>query len=199
MNDIFFKKNKTTSEIIVPDFKDWCIGNSLSYVFIYMIYTEKIGQLYFDINDHNIFYTIVISPILYFLYQDLFFYVMHRIAHIPFLYNRIHYVHHQYRRPTSWGGRISHIVDSNLENIAFVLPAVIIPMYDDIWKACLIFTFFWGNFLHDSTNKIGLRYLNDSIDHCLHHKYGQKNSNYAYYFNHWDKWFGTYKKINVDT
>ena len=196
-NDILIKKKlQRTNIVITPTFWEWSTGNSISYIFIYLIYTQKIGLLYFNFNQYNIIYT-YISPIPFFLLQDFMFYVMHRAAHIPFLYKRIHYIHHKYRTPTSWNGRISHYVDSNIENIAFTLPALIIPIYSHIWMICLIFTFLWGNFLHDSTNKIRLRYFNDSTDHCLHHYYGEKNCNFSYYFNHWDKFFGTYKRMRI--
>ena len=196
IQDFIFRTNKLTSVVHTPHFKEWVIGNSISYVFICLIQTSVIGKLYFNANEYSILYTII-SPLLYFFIQDFCFFLMHRIAHIPFLYKNIHYVHHKYRYPSSWAGRISHIIDSNLENIAFTIPAIIIPMYWYSWWGCLIFTFIWGNFLHDSTNKKRIKYINDNIDHTLHHYYGERNYNFSYYFNHWDKLFGTYKSLRV--
>ena len=198
IHDVTIKKNARVSNVTPIPLQEWVLGNSVSYTFIYLIYTEKIGHLYFYLNEYDIVYT-AISPVLYFLLQDFMFYIMHRIAHIPFLYKNIHCIHHKYRYPTSWAGRISHVIDSNLENIAFIFPALILPINIYLWGFCLIFSFIWGNFLHDSTNKINISYLNDNIDHCLHHYYGQKNCNFSYYFNHWDKLFGTYKKLKVNT
>lgn len=177
----------------ILDFYDWVIGNAISYVFIYLIYTQKIGYLYVNLSEYTIIYT-VISPFAYLFLQDFMFYILHRIAHIPFLYKWIHYVHHKQRPPTTWSGRISHHIDSNMENIAFTLPAMIMPINQYIWMVCLIFTFIWGNYLHDSTNRDSLYLLNDNSDHCLHHYYGENNYNFAYFFNHWDIIFRTYKK-----
>lgn len=196
LNDVVCRKNKRTTVVDIPNIIDWSIGNSISYTFIYLIYTNKIGYLYLNIDDRGGVYTIV-SPFIYLFYQDLAFYLTHRLAHTPFLYKKFHYMHHLYRRPSSWTTRISHYVDSNLENIAFTLPALFFPIHIYIWMTCMIFTLMWGNFIHDGTNQISLKLLNDNIDHCLHHSYGEKNCNFSYYFNHWDKIFGTYKKIKI--
>ena len=91
---------------------------------------------------------------------------------------------------------ISNIVDSNLENIAFIF-LVYQSMF--IYGFLSYFSLIWGNFLHDSTNKIYIPYMNDNVDHCLHHYYGQKNCNFSYYFNYCDKIFGTYKKLEIKT
>ena len=196
LNDIICRKNKRVTDIKIPRIVEWSIGNSVSYIFIYLIYTNKIGCVYLNTDDKDNFYTIM-SPFLYFFYQDLLFYIMHRLVHVSFLYKRIHYIHHLYRRPSSWVGRISHWADSNLENIAFTFPALFLPIHVDIWMGCMLFTFIWGNFIHDGTNQISIPLLNDNVDHCLHHSYGEKNCNYGYYFNLWDKIFGTYKKIKL--
>jgi len=194
LNDAIFRKNRRTTPVKIPNIIDWSVGNSLSYTFIYFIYTNKIGCLYLNIYERGGVYTTV-SPFIYLLYQDFTFYMMHRLAHTPFLYKRFHYIHHAYRRPSSWSVRISHWIDSNLENIAFTLPALFLPINTYIWMICMIFTLIWGNFIHDSTNKISLYFANDNTDHCLHHSYGEINCNFAYYFNHWDKIFGTYKRL----
>ena len=171
---------------------EWIYGNIISYTLLHYIYSQQIGLLYFNIRKHNIIYTII-SPILYFYLQDLLFYITHRLAHCNLLYRYIHYDHHMYKSPITWVSRLSHWVDSNLENVAFIIPALIIPMNIYIWFGCLIFTYAWATFLHDSRHKITLSYLNDNTDHALHHYYGKKSYNFAYYFNHWDKFFGTYK------
>ena len=194
IHDNAIKKKTYTNTVTPLQLKDWVVGNSISYTMIYLIYTQKIGYLEFHTcNITNTF----IAPILYLLSQDFLFFVMHRLAHTSLLYKNFHYVHHTFRKPSSWAGRFSHIIDSNLENIAFTFPALIIPINVYLWWTCLIFSFIWGNFLHDSTNKINIKYLNDNTDHCLHHYYGKKNYNFSYYFNHCDKFFGTYRKLKI--
>lgn len=191
--DILFRKPKKVSKFKLMYFPEFVLGNTVSYILIYLIYTQKIGFLYFDITQYNIIYTFI-SPFIYLFLQDFIFYILHRIVHIPFLYNNIHYLHHLNRYPSSWAVRVSHYIDSNIENIAFTAPALLFPIHSYLWKASLIFSSLWGNFLHDSTNKKNIKYMNDNHDHCLHHYYGLMNYNFSYYFNHWDIFFGTYKK-----
>ncbi len=195
-NRLYEKINNRASYTVDVDFKEWVLGNFLSYISIYLIYTQQIGKLYNNFDEQNNVYTFL-SPIFYFLMQDFFFYVLHRIVHTPYLYKTIHYVHHKNRKPTSWAGRMSHHIDSNLENIAFTLPAVIMPINQYIWMTCLIFTFIWGNFLHDSKKKYKIKLINDNTDHCLHHYYGEKNYNFSYYFNHWDIIFNTHRELKI--
>lgn len=194
LNDIMCRKNKHTTLVKIPNIIHWSVGNSVSYTFIYFIYTNKIGCLYLNIYERGGIYTLA-SPFIYLLYQDFTFYMMHRLAHTPFLYKRFHYIHHSHRHPSSWSVRMSHWIDSNLENIAFTIPALFFPINTYLWMICMIFTLMWGNFIHDSTNKISIKFANDNADHCLHHYYGEINYNFAYYFNHWDKIFGTYKRL----
>ena len=80
--DISIKKDTRVSKIDPLPLQEWIFGNSVSYTFIYLIYTEKTGKLYFSFNKYNIFYT-AISPILYFILKYFIFYIMHRIVHIP--------------------------------------------------------------------------------------------------------------------
>ena len=194
----FLKRRGVYPKVRLLTPQEWVAGNTVSYTLLYFIYTQQTGLLYFDIDRYGIFYA-SLSPILYFHLQDLLFYMAHRLAHTSFFYKRIHYEHHRYRSPTNWVSRLSHWVDSNLENVAFIVPAIVIPMNVYIWFACLIFTYMWGNFLHDSTRKVRITLLNDNTDHALHHYYGEKNFNFAFYFNHWDKYFGTYKKLYLNT
>lgn len=175
---------------------DWLTGNMISYLLLHFIYTQQIGKVYHDINKYNLGYT-TLSPIIYFIGQDTLFYTLHRTAHSDLLYKYIHYEHHKYRKPITWVSRLSHWVDSNLENISFIAPALFIPINIYIWAICLIFTYLWANFLHDSDNKISLYFFNDNTDHSLHHYYGKKNCNFAFYFNYLDKFFGTYKLLNI--
>ena len=196
-NRLFPPKARRT-QIELLSLREWIQGNTISYGLLYFVYSERIGLLYFNANDYGVVYTLV-SPILYFYAQDALFYAMHRLAHIDILYKYIHFQHHKYRRPTTWVSRISNWVDSNLENIAFIAPALFIPMNIYVWFTCLIFTYLWANFLHDSSHKIVLTNLNDNTDHSLHHYYGKHNYNFGFYFNHCDKFFGTYKKYKLDT
>ena len=65
--------NKDTDS--VPDFSDWVLGNGVSYVFLYLIYTKQIGHLYANVSDYSITYTLI-SPIAYFFIRN---HLFHRV------------------------------------------------------------------------------------------------------------------------
>lgn len=196
INYIFFLKNNNSNLISI---KEWLIGNSVSYFILTYLYWGILGNTYYNYNisfyglDWRIY--ILLTIICNIFLMDTFFYFLHRIAHISIVYDSIHYHHHKFRPITSWISRVSHWLDSNIENIAFTMPFIIIPTYCPIIWIILLFTFYWGCLIHDNGIKFEKKYINCPYTHNIHHKYGKKSYNYSYYFTHWDRIFKTYKKI----
>ena len=172
----------------------WFMGNLFSYFILSMLYWEDIGYTYYSLHNQNILYTISTIPIIL-LFTDTIFYFTHRLSHIEPFYQYFHYFHHQFRPIDSWISRTSNWVDSNLENIAFTIPFIIIPTHFYVMYSILIFSFYWGCLIHHSNHRdLGFQYINDSKTHNIHHRYGKDNYNFSYYFTHWDQLLGTYKK-----
>jgi len=199
INSILFN-NKLEKDYIT--LKHWFFGNIISYLILSLLYWENIGNTYYDINTSFLglnpyFYLFLTIPV-NLLLMDTFFYFLHRIAHISILYNNIHNYHHKYRPITSWISRVSHWIDSNIENIAFTMPFVLIPTYFPLMWVLLMFTFYWGCLIHDNKLDLNNKYINCPISHGIHHKYGKDNYNFSYYFTHWDRICGTYKKKKIN-
>lgn len=173
--------------------KHWFLGNLCSYSILSMLYWEDMGNTYYHLDSKPILYTIFTIPI-NLLFTDTIFYFMHRLSHNRLLYYHFHYFHHQFRPIDSWISRTSNWIDSNLENIAFTLPFIIIPTNFYIMYGLLIFSFYWGCLIHDNKLDFGNQWFNCPKIHYIHHKYGKDNYNYSYYFTHWDRLLGTYKK-----
>ena len=53
IHDISFKKDTKVSNLTPLPLQEWIVGNSVSYSFIYLVYTEKIGYLYFSFTVIN--------------------------------------------------------------------------------------------------------------------------------------------------
>jgi len=168
----------------------WFIGNLVSYVMLTLLYYNVVGRTYTNIHDHSYSYTFATIP-MNLLLTDALFYFMHRLAHLDLLYDRIHYLHHSLRPLDSWVSRASHWVDSNMENVAFTIPFVLIPTYFPLMYALLIFSFFWGSYIHNNGYRVSTGPINGAVEHAVHHHYGKKNYNFAYYFTFWDKLLGT--------
>lgn len=173
--------------------KHWFFGNLVSYTMLALLYMEIIGNTYFDINQYSIIYTISTIPI-NIIIMDTIFYFMHRLSHITFMYDNMHYFHHKFRPINSWVSRASHWIDSNLENIAFTVPFMLVPTYFPLMYIILIFTFIWGCYIHEDRLYLKNKYINDSYYHGLHHKYGRQNCNFSYYFTFWDRILGTIRE-----
>lgn len=183
--------NKTDPGLMTK--QHWFLGNIVSYTMLGLLYFGIVGNTYFDINRYSLLYTLSTIPINIFII-DTVFYFMHRASHSVFVYNNVHYFHHSFRPIHSGVSRASHWVDSNLENIAFTIPFIIVPTYFPLMFMILIFTFIWGCYIHGDILYLKNKYINDSYYHGLHHKYGQQNCNFSYYFTFWDRVFGTIRE-----
>ena len=186
LNHVIFKtqqSHKTLENIY------WFFGNLLSYITLALLYYNNIGYVYYKLNTYSLSYTIITIPTIIILI-DLIFYLMHIFSHIPIIYKNFHYLHHSIRPLNSWVSRTSHIIDSNLENIAFTLPFILIPTYFPIMCIILLFTFYWGSLIH-SGKKVNIKFINSGKEHGIHHIFGKKNYNFGYFTTIWDTIFGT--------
>merc|ERR1719399_2295196 len=110
------------------------------------------------------------------------------------MYNSTHYFHHSFRPINSWVSRASHWMDSNLTNLAFTVPFMIVPTYFPLMYIVLISADVWGCYIHEDRLYLKNKYINDSYYHGLHHKYGRQNCNFSYYFMFWDRLLGTIRE-----
>jgi len=164
------------------------------------------GKLYYDSDllspssssssssSHSLLYTYVLSPFLFWALSDATFYWGHRFWHIPFLYKYSHYYHHSCRPTTSFAGNAADVFEIVFTGyLAALLPILIVPLHARVFLILTIFSHVWTIFLHNNNaRRIGM-YIYDSKDHNIHHYYGQKNYNYALYFQFWDRLLGTYR------
>jgi len=69
--------------------------------------------------------TILRDLSIYFLCQEVGFYFSHLLLHRPFLYSRVHKIHHEFRAPTALAAEYAHPVEFVLSNI---IPGIIGPV-----------------------------------------------------------------------
>lgn len=82
--------------------------------------------LYYDVSERGWLF-LVLSSIGFYMYTDTFAYYLHRLFHYPYLYKKIHKVHHRYHQPTAFGAVAMHPVEfllhqSYLAAIPFFYP-----------------------------------------------------------------------------
>jgi len=144
--------------------------------------------------------TVESNPIWFFVlfllmpvFQSFHFYWLHRALHIPWIYKRVHSVHHRSVSIAPWSGfsmhPIEHIGYMGLLLIFLVVPAHPIHfIFMGYWLALATATShagFENLVLGDKAHlKIG------SFHHQLHHRYFE--CNYGNPEMPWDNWFGSY-------
>ncbi|MBL7716181.1 MAG: sterol desaturase family protein [Bdellovibrionales bacterium] len=133
-----------------------------------------------------------------FVFHDFFFYWIHRLMHVPGVYERVHLVHHKSVSPTPWTSFSFHPLESLLESLPVVVYLAVVPMHA---KALLLFQFLsmaaniYAHFGQEWTppwleRVFPFRYVLRSIDHHYHHD--RFTGNYGFYFRIWDRIWGTY-------
>ncbi len=119
-------------------------------------------------------------------FTDTWFYHIHRLLHLPELYRRYHYVHHEASQPYSWTTNYSHIVELLGLNTPTVFGGPLIT------KMSFALSCFWLIFItvYTVTHHTGyeLVWFIDTKHHDMHHallksKYGLTKF--------WDRFWGT--------
>lgn len=150
---------------------------------------------YFVIYDPEItLVNVFFAPILYFILQDIYFYVMHRFMHSKYVYKYFHKVHHEIKNPNIYVAYYEHPID---HIIVWTVPYIILPNLISInYYSYMFFLFFTtlisieahsGNSLHGRYWYIGRVYTkvnekdiyiyNHTPHHDMHHEL--TNCNYG--------------------
>lgn len=127
------------------------------------------------------------------VWESLYFYVIHRALHIPFLYKHVHSLHHRNINVGPWSGMSMHPV----EQIIF-LGSVLVHILIGAHPLHILFhlqyyfltaisthTGFQGLLINDK-NRLAL----GTFHHQMHHRYFE--CNYGSLEIPWDKWFGSF-------
>lgn len=153
-------------------------------------------KMYFQMEEKSLFYFILTFPLM-FLIHDTYFYWIHRLMHLPFLFKYVHLVHHKSTNPTPWTSYSFHLAEALLEAAILPIIAFTLPVH----KSALIL-FFLLQFIYNVYGHLGYelypkgfqrtwigRWINTSTAHNMHHKYF--DGNYGLYFLFWDRMMGT--------
>lgn len=179
-----------------------CLKNiALNYIFVIVpLILTAYPLLYFLNIRYDLpfpsFLEVFIHNIIFLFGEDFFEYWGHRMLHHPYLYKRIHKLHHQFTTPFGLTASVAHPIETIILGMATFFPAFIVRPH--------LFTFYvW----------IQVRQIDAVITHCgyelpsiLHflpfyggtkfHDYHHVsfNYNFASRFTFIDKWCGTYKE-----
>jgi sterol desaturase/sphingolipid hydroxylase (fatty acid hydroxylase superfamily) len=134
------------------------------------------------------------------LVMDLAMYVLHRVAHHPWIFPLMHRMHHDYDRPRP----LTLFILNPVENLAFGgLWLVVISLYPASWfgmSVYLVLNVAFGTVGHLGVEPLPrawarwpiLRFVAASTFHARHHQ--DLSGNFGFYTLVWDRLFGTLVK-----
>lgn len=131
------------------------------------------------------------------LVQDWYFYWMHRFAHSPGIYERVHRTHHLSTNPSAFAAFAFHPLEALLEVAIFIPLVLIVPMSGAallvVGAISLLFNVY-GHLGYEVMPRIIAKgpigyWLNKSTFHNQHHRVFKYN--YGLYTTIWDRVHGT--------
>ncbi len=153
-------------------------------------------RLYLPFNSYPLWY-FPVSFFLLSLIHDFYFYVTHRFLHIPWVYRRAHYAHHQSLTPSPWASFSFHPWEGLIEALPVPLIVLFLPVHPLVLLAYLT-----AMTVSSVTNHLGFeilpsgsarhpigKYLISGVHHSQHHK--SFKHNYGLFYTFWDRWFET--------
>lgn len=127
------------------------------------------------------------------IWESLYFYVIHRAIHFPFLYKHVHYLHHRNINVGPWSGMSQHPIEQMI-----FLGSVFVHIWIGAHPVHILFhlQYYFLTAISTHTGYQGLL-VNDknrlalgTFHHQMHHRYFE--CNYGSLEIPWDKWFGSF-------
>ena len=163
----------------------------------------------FAVPRLNTEYTILntlVAFYMYFLFQDFYFYIAHRLMHHPAIYKYTHKLHHEYKHPniccSYYENPIEHII---VWTTPYIILPHIIPIHQyAFWTFVFATTAFsilghngknyqeyiwYAGYIWTPATLNNYHQVCHAYHHDLHHVTTQYN--YALYFTYWDRVFNT--------
>ncbi len=153
-------------------------------------------RIYLRFSDYPLWY-LPLSFILMALVHDWYFYVTHRVMHLPKLYRLVHATHHQSFTPSPWASFSFHPWEGVIQAIIIPLLVMLIPVHPTILLSYLTFMTLSAIINHLGfevlpRNSFGLwlsKWFITGTHHAQHHRFYK--TNYALFFTFWDRLFQT--------
>ncbi len=135
----------------------------------------------------------VLALILLPIWSAFHFYWVHRLLHVPFLYRKVHSLHHRNVNIGPWSGLsmhpVEHLIFFSAALIHFVIPAhplhILFHLQHQALTAASSHTGY-ENLLIRDRRRLAL----GTFHHQMHHRYFEVN--YGNLEMPWDKWFGSF-------
>jgi len=153
-------------------------------------------QIYIDSSAHPLWW-IPASFFLCLFIHDTWFFWTHRAMHQPWLFAKIHAVHHASRPPTAWAAMSFHPWEAVSGAIVIPFLVFVMPLHFGVVLAVLAVMTIMGVTNHMGWELFPSRLVHGKIGTWLitasHHQkhHDRYNCNYGLYFRFWDRICGT--------
>lgn len=154
---------------------------------------------YNNINYGEIenYYLYALSFIWMYFLHDTYFYWSHRAMHHPFLYRKVHLIHHKSTNPSPWTAYAFHPLEAIIEAGIAPLIAFTIPVHYSAFFIFMLFQILYNVYGHlgyelypKGFHKTWIgKWINTGTAHNQHHK--SFFGNYGLYTLIWDRLLGT--------
>jgi lathosterol oxidase len=166
------------------------VGNALLIMPIHYLVATGHSQIYYAVAERGWGYLIV-SLLVMLAFTETCIYWTHRALHGRFLYQKLHYIHHRYQKPTSYVGLAFNPLDSFLQGLPHHVSAFLFPLNIWVYLVSLAFVYLWAVMIHDRVSFVRFWLINNTGHHTLHHWY--YDYNFGQYTTLWDRLGGTYR------
>jgi sterol desaturase/sphingolipid hydroxylase (fatty acid hydroxylase superfamily) len=195
---------KTKTKLILQEigfsFSSFLVIGVINWFFDLVIPDDRYG-LFYD-NYYNEISTygwtyFVLSVFLMLVFDDTYFYWMHRLLHHPKLYYKVHKVHHYSVDPNPFTTYSFHPLETAILFFGYRLVPSIIPVHHLAVNIWLLLTLLNSIVIHLGyeiypqwfTKSPLTNWKTPSTHHNMHHE--QFKGNYGLIFTWWDKLMGT--------
>lgn len=169
---------------------------AIAGVFTGVLWQKGYTQFYLKFDEYPIWY-LPLSLILMMIVHEIYFYFSHRLMHHPFLYRRVHKIHHASLHPSPWASFSFHPWESVIESVILPIIVMIIPVHPVIFILYMTLMTLSAIVNHLGYEVLPLRsgrsrwarFLITATHHSEHHFYF--NCNYGLYFTVLDRILGT--------
>lgn len=152
--------------------------------------------LYTDVNRYGWGY-LLLSTAAAIVLHDAWFYWTHRLMHHPWLYHRVHRIHHLSTDPTPWAAFAFHPLEAVVEAGIFPVLVFTLPLHPlaivgfMTWMMAFNVLGHLGHELYPAgfMRSFWAKVSNTTTHHHQHHQLVR--ANFGLYFNWWDRWMGT--------
>lgn len=182
--DRFLTPENERHEILLGSF-NMLLGSMASGVIACYVLNGGYTTLYYDVSERGWLF-LVLSSVGFYMYTDTFAYYIHRLFHYPYLYKKIHKVHHRYHQPTAFGAVAMHPVEFLLHQSYLAAIPFFYPIHVASFIGILLYTYYYGMIDHSGIKMEAVwPWQPNTMFHDDHHRYFHCNFGFNSYLFDW--------------